>query len=189
MADLYAALIHYPVLNKNNSIITTAVTNFDLHDLSRNSRTYDVKRLFIVTPNEIQLGMVNYIRDYWVNGHGAAYNPDRKEAFGILESKKNLEEVCLTIKELSGKNPLLVATTAKNTEKSVGYSVVKEKLKQDRPVLLAFGTGYGLVPGFLEAADYVLEPIRGAGQYNHLPVRSAVAVILDRLLARDDASF
>lgn len=30
--------------------------------------------------------------------------------------------------------------------------------------------------------DYIVEPIYGAGTYNHLCVRSAVAIILDRLL-------
>lgn len=30
--------------------------------------------------------------------------------------------------------------------------------------------------------DYIVEPIYGAGSYNHLCVRSAVAIILDRLL-------
>jgi hypothetical protein len=31
-------------------------------------------------------------------------------------------------------------------------------------------------------ADYILDPLAGAGTYNHLSVRSAVAIILDRLL-------
>ena len=30
--------------------------------------------------------------------------------------------------------------------------------------------------------DYIVEPIYGAGSYNHLCVRSAAAIILDRLL-------
>lgn len=185
MADLYIALIHYPVLNKQQKVITTAVTNFDLHDLSRNGMTYGVKRIFIVTPSDIQQGMVNYIKNYWVHGYGASYNPTRKQAFEILEAKANIDDVSLTIKELSGKKPHLVATTAKNTEKSQGYSVVREILQQEKPVLLAFGTGYGLVPDFLNSADYVLKPISGNTGYNHLPVRSAVAVILDRLVGRD----
>jgi hypothetical protein len=29
--------------------------------------------------------------------------------------------------------------------------------------------------------DYILEPVYGPGEYNHLSVRSAVAIILDRL--------
>jgi hypothetical protein len=37
----------------------------------------------------------------------------------------------------------------------------------------------------MEQADYILEPIYGPGEYNHLSVRSAVAIILDRLLGED----
>lgn len=33
----------------------------------------------------------------------------------------------------------------------------------------------------MEKFDYILEPIHGTGEYNHLSVRSAVAIILDRL--------
>jgi len=31
-------------------------------------------------------------------------------------------------------------------------------------------------------STYILEPIRGNAKYNHLSVRSAVSIILDRLL-------
>ena len=34
----------------------------------------------------------------------------------------------------------------------------------------------------MEKFDYILEPIYGPCDYNHLPVRAAVAIILDRLL-------
>jgi hypothetical protein len=35
---------------------------------------------------------------------------------------------------------------------------------------------------FISAADYVLEPIVGKTDYNHLSVRSAAAIIFDRLM-------
>ena len=50
-------------------------------------------------------------------------------------------------------------------------------------ILLLFGTGWGLTVEVLGQADMVLEPIRGVGDYNHLSVRAAAAVILDRLRA------
>ncbi len=181
---IYLSLIHHPILNKEGRVVTTSVTNFDLHDLARNAKTFGVKKVFIVTPTLAQINMVNYIKDYWENGIGARYNPDRKEAFEILESSETLEQACLTIKNLSGKEPLLVATTAKRLEKSAGYSVLCEDIQGDRPLLLVFGTGFGLTQEFLEKADYILEPIEGAGEYNHLPVRSAVAIVLDRLVNR-----
>jgi len=35
MADLYAALLHHPVYDKNGAVVTTAVTNMDVHDFGR----------------------------------------------------------------------------------------------------------------------------------------------------------
>ena len=55
------------------------------------------------------------------------------------------------------------------------------------PYLLMFGTGWGMSEELLERSDYFLEPVSGPTDYNHLSVRSACAVILDRLLGeRED---
>ncbi len=50
-------------------------------------------------------------------------------------------------------------------------------------MLLLFGTGWGLTPQLLDEADLRTEPIRGVSPsgYNHLSVRSACAIALDRL--------
>ena len=55
-------------------------------------------------------------------------------------------------------------------------------LAKKNSILLVFGTSHGLAPEALAKCDYILPPLRYMGQYNHLPVRSACAVILDRLL-------
>ena len=47
--------------------------------------------------------------------------------------------------------------------------------------LLIFGTGWGLTREILDRCDDLLEPVRGTGDYNHLSVRSAASIILDRL--------
>jgi hypothetical protein len=47
---------------------------------------------------------------------------------------------------------------------------------------LIFGTGSGIAAEVVNTADYRLEPIRGQGDYNHLAVRSAVAIVLDRVM-------
>ena len=52
------------------------------------------------------------------------------------------------------------------------------------PWLILFGTGSGLTDGVLEQCDHLLDPIEGAGEYNHLSVRGAVAIILDRLFGK-----
>jgi hypothetical protein len=59
---------------------------------------------------------------------------------------------------------------------------LREFLDSNRlPYLLIFGTGWGIAPEVVRNADYRLEPIRGTDDYNHLAVRSAVAIILDRI--------
>ncbi len=79
---------------------------------------------------------------------------------------------------------MMVATSARSRENTVGFSFLRDLLKK-KSVLLAFGTAWGLDETVLAAADYVLEPVRGESDYNHLPVRSAVSIILDRLIRSD----
>ena len=183
--DIYIALIHYPIVNKHGNIVTTSVTNFDIHDLARTSRTYGIKQVFFVTPNPQQQNMVNTICDYWQEGIGAAYNPDRKDAIHLVKAAESLEDSCLTIEKTSGIRPALLATTAKLLPKSLSYETVRREwiAEAKRPLLIAFGTGHGLAEEFLAKCDGILAPIAGKGEYNHLPVRSAVAIILDRLLS------
>ena len=41
VADLYLALLHHPVYDKNGAVVTTAVTNLDVHDIGRLARTFE----------------------------------------------------------------------------------------------------------------------------------------------------
>ena len=52
----------------------------------------------------------------------------------------------------------------------------------DRPVLFIFGTGRGLTEERILASDFLLKPVKAFSEYNHLSVRSAVAIVLDRWL-------
>jgi len=182
---LYIALVHYPVVNKEGRIVTTSLTNFDIHDLARTSTTFGVQGCFMVTPIKVQQEMAHYIRQYWQEGQGAKQNPDRNEAFNCLRVAESIEESRLTIEKTHGKPPRLVATSARKSKKSISFSELKKECEtRDDPLLLLFGTGWGLAPEVIEKADALLEPIMGPGDYNHLPVRSAVAIILDRLVGR-----
>ncbi|WP_291441113.1 RNA methyltransferase, partial [Desulfovibrio sp.] len=49
------------------------------------------------------------------------------------------------------------------------------------PVMLCLGTARGLAPEVLEQCDGLLRPVRFLG-YNHLSVRSAAAILADRIL-------
>jgi hypothetical protein len=75
-----------------------------------------------------------------------------------------------------------VATGASPHPKNIDFGDLKRLLKDERsPFFILFGTGWGLTQEVKDNSDYVLAPIEGKG-YNHLSVRSAVAIILDRLL-------
>ena len=79
-------------------------------------------------------------------------------------------------------NPIIISTTAAGRDDQIGFSEFR-KMEFEKPVLLLFGTGNGLSNQVHELADYVLEPIKGLQNYNHLSVRSAVAIVLDRILS------
>ena len=53
--------------------------------------------------------------------------------------------------------------------------------------LLLLGTGWGLAEELMTHCEYILAPIYGLTPYNHLPVRVAAGIMLDRLLGHADA--
>ncbi|MGI6513361.1 MAG: RNA methyltransferase [Syntrophomonadaceae bacterium] len=180
---LYIALLHSPVYNKGYEVITTSVTNLDVHDISRAARTYGVKRYFLVHPQETQRQLVEEMIRYWVTGFGSEYNPDRQEALKLLELVADIEEAQRRIEELEGQTALTVVTDARVHARSVSYQEMRERISRgDMPYLVLFGTGWGLVKEEIEKADVILHPIEADSDYNHLSVRSAVAIILDRLM-------
>lgn len=186
MVSVYIGLVHYPIYNKNNEVITTAITNFDIHDIARTARTYDIKRYFIIHPLEPQITLAKEVLAYWQEGFGGSYNPDRREAFSIIELVPDIAAAVHAIREREGKDPLIVTTDARQYPNTVSYQKLRQLLNfENRPCLLLFGTGWGIQKEVMEKFDYILEPIYGPGEYNHLPVRAAVAIILDRLLGEN----
>lgn len=179
---LSLALVHHPVVNKRAEIIGSAVTNLDIHDIARTARTYGVSQYFIATPYEDQQQLVHELLAHWETGHGAIYNPARREALSIVRLVDDLESALAILTEKFGKRPLLVATSAIFREKALDYRELGERIKEGEPVLLIFGTAHGLAPEIITLADATLPPIKGGTEYNHLSVRSAASIILDRLL-------
>ncbi|HBI14632.1 MAG TPA: hypothetical protein DDY20_03815 [Desulfobulbaceae bacterium] len=176
------ALIHHPVVNRVGEIIGAAVTNLDLHDLARTGRTYGVDTCWIVTPYADQQELAGQIVRHWTEGYGGTVNPDRKEALALLRIRADLQAVIVEATEKWGARPLVFATCARPQPNSRGYGEVRCLARQGRPLLLLFGTAWGLAPEVLAGVDATLPPLRGRDDFNHLPVRSAVAIILDRLL-------
>lgn len=175
-------LLHYPVYNKNHDVVATAVTNLDLHDIARSARTFGLYRYFVITPVAEQRVLSERIRGHWLEGYGATYNPKRKAALELIEVVDSLQTALDALEKKFNRPPRLIVTGASAHENSIDYETLADLLQdQDQPYLLLFGTGWGMVEEVFEGADYVLAPIKGRGEYNHLAVRSAAAIILDRL--------
>lgn len=178
------ALLHYPVLNKRGEVVASAVTNLDIHDIARAARTYNVKRYYIVTPLEDQGRLTRRIVSYWTEGAGAAYNPQRADALSLVTVQTDLDAVREDIRRSGGKDPLLVVTSARCREDAVGFAFVRQLLTENS-LLLVFGTAWGLDESVLAGADFILDAVQEKSDYNHLSVRSAVSIILDRLIRSD----
>lgn len=176
------ALIHYPVINKTGETIGSAVTNLDLHDIARAARTFGVDHYYIVTPYSDQQTLVQEILDHWQTGYGATYNPARKAALDRVKIAESLEAVITLITGQRGQSPLILTTSARVQQNSISYRETRRRIATGEPILLLFGTAHGLAPELNETADYTLPPIESTTGYNHLSVRSAVSIILDRLL-------
>jgi tRNA (guanine37-N1)-methyltransferase len=178
--NLFCALVHYPVVNKEKKSVAVSLTNLDIHDIGRCSCTYGLGGYYISTPIEDQRRMLDELLRHWVTGPGTAANPDRGEALQIIRGVGYIEDAVRDISERTGQKPLLVATSAKGA----GNMSVADlrQLLAERPVLLLFGTAHGLAPQVLEECDGILRPVRYLDGYNHLSVRTAAAIIIDRIL-------
>lgn len=179
--NLYLALIHYPVINKREHIIGSALTTIDMHDIARAARTYGVNTFFVVTPFEDQQILARQVIEHWTRGVGGEINPDRKEALERIEVVCTFEDVILKIKADRDIDVKSIATSAKHHDGSITTAALKQKLVEDTAHVMAFGTAWGLADEFIETCDFILEPIKGKQTYNHLSVRSAVSIYLDRI--------
>lgn len=187
---VYMALVHYPVRNRLGDRIATAVTNLDVHDGGRIAATFGLRRYFLVTPVEEQRALVSRIHEHWTTGPGGKKNPKRKIAMSLATPVETLQDACDAIAQETGSAPLLVGTSARPSEyQAISYGQLRQQIhepntnEQDaRPVLLVFGTGWGLTDDLEPAIDLMLPPILGDTDYNHLSVRAAIAITIDRLL-------
>ena len=183
-SNIHLALVHFPVYNKPGEVVVSSVTTLDVHDISRVCRTFGVGNFYVVTPLKTQQELVERLIGHWMKGHGARYNPTRKEALLKTRVIKSLDAVVADVTEQCGKKPCVVVTGAKQVPNSIEFGTLRKQLQEGRPTLLVFGTGWGLEKNLIRNADHVLEPIEGNSGFNHLPVRGAIAIILDRLLGR-----
>jgi hypothetical protein len=180
------ALVHHPVLrDRAGTVGASSVSPLNVHDLARAGRTYGVAPLYVVTPLLSQQALIGRILRHYREGYGATANPTRAEALRDAVLTGSINEALDDLCRRTGEYPLVVGTAARAGQGSVGYPELAARMAVgSRPWLLLFGTGWGLAPEAAAMCDLFLGPVRGPGSFNHLSVRTAVAIILDRLFGR-----
>ena len=181
---VYVALVHHPVYNSRMEIVSTAFKSIDVHDISRDATTYGIGKFYLANPVEEQRKLAKRLTDHWTEGTGRRFNETKSRAFGVVEITDSIERAVADIEKIEGRGPKLVATDARFSDETTGYSEMRKLIfESGEPFLILFGTGSGLAGEVMEKADYVLRPISGYREFNHLSVRSAAAITLDRLLS------
>ncbi|KAB2822752.1 MAG: RNA methyltransferase, partial [Candidatus Dadabacteria bacterium] len=166
-------------------VITTAFTNLDVHDISRAGKTYGIEKFYLVQPNPEQQRLAERVLRHWTEGEGPALNKSRAEAMEFVEIRDSLGDAVSDIEKIEGRKPRIVVTDARPRDNMIGYGELRDLMtsKDSGPFLIVFGTGWGLTEEIMQSADYTLKPVSGYTDYNHLSVRSAAAIILDRLFS------
>jgi hypothetical protein len=180
MRALSIALVHYPVLDAKGSVAVSTLTTIDVHDLARSAKTFGCEHFYIVHPIEAQRGLARRIIDHWTDGSSAKRIPDRKNALAITRIVETIDDAT----NACGEGTEIWATAARSVGTPTSFRAARETIGRDGPpVLLVFGTSWGLAPEVIERASVLLEPIIGPSDFNHLSVRAACAIALDRLAA------
>jgi len=180
----YVALMHTDVNLKEGRVGNTSIASLDIHDTARACATYGVKNFFIVCPLVDQQKIVETFLAFWLSEHGTKYNKNRQAAISLVKQLLSFDQLIATIEKQEGKKPIIVTTSAKHHDFGIkiDYASQSKVWHHNRPVLFVFGTGQGLSNAILAKSDYLLVPVQGLPMYNHLSVRSAVSIILDRWL-------
>ncbi len=184
----YVILAHHPVLDRNGEVVTTSVTNLDIHDIARSCATYGLAGYFPVSPIRLQREKIDRIIGIWKDEIFQLGSQDREQALGTISVAGSVESALAEIEARHGAKAWLVATSAQpgSEDKSVGHEALVAQRVADpgRPLAILLGTGWGLDKAMYSLANQILLPLEGNGKFNHLSVRSAAAAILDRLFGR-----
>ena len=193
----HLALVHHPVFDRTGKIVTTAVTNFDIHDLARSTATYDLVAYHLVTPVTSQREKAEHIASLWLDDPASGAPPRRKQpasgsragALSRVRTAASVEAVIAAITGEHGEAPIVVATSAKaDSFPAIPRRSPPELLAEmsivSAPLLILLGTGWGLADHLIPSVSRLLTPIDGGADWNHLSVRSAGAILLDRLFEK-----
>lgn len=178
--SLSVAIVHHPCINRLGQEICSTISEHDVFDASRLSLTYNVN-IYVVNPKPAQRELCMRLLS-----HGTDSNT-RASARGLFTKTSYAADLETVIQQLTtehGAAPFVVATSAKSSNGDVSFASVREHMQQGRHLLLLVGKAWGLSSSVLDAADARLTPIDSGSGYNHLSVRSALAILIDRLCAR-----
>lgn len=182
---IHLVLRHDHVLGRKKLPIHASVTQVDLHDFCRLASTYALAGVHCVTELDAQRSMVAEMTRYWEQGAGRRYNPDRSHALAKLQVHGHFDDAIAAVTDDEGREPVLVATSAQPVpEKVLEFNAFWDRITPlGRPVMLQFGTSWGLSSEQMSRCEWVLPPVEGRDGYNHLSVRCAAAIIVDRLMS------
>lgn len=183
MRPLSIALVHHPVLDAQGATVTSTLTTMDVHDCSRSGRTYGCAHFFIVHPIEAQRTLAHRIVEHWTHGSSAKRIPDRKDALAIVRVVDTIADAI----QAAGAGTEVWITAARSLPgpTTLTWDAARAALATEGPpVLLLFGTSWGLADEVVTSAHALLPPLRGPSTFNHLSVRAACAIALDRLTGR-----
>ena len=180
----YVVLMHDQIVLPHGKVGTTSVTSLDMHDIARSAQTYGLQGYFLVTPLVDQKKIVQKLLDFWKSDINISYNKARHQAINAVSVKDSLDQAIEQVRNEHGKEPILIATSARpvNGVEMITFNDQATVWSRDRPVVFILGTGQGLDQSVIDRCDYLLVPVQGFSNYNHLSVRSAAAIIFDRWL-------
>jgi len=200
-ARTHLALVHHPCVDRTGKIVTTSLTNFDIHDLARSTMTYGLAAYHIVTPVTVHREKAAHIASLWLEdeqarGEGGRAplrappaSGSRAGALALVRTADSVETVLAELTTEYGVAPVVVGTSARPESfpaapRRSPVELLAEASMDPRPLLILLGTGWGLADHLIPSVSRVLAPIEGASDWNHLSVRSAGAILLDRLFGR-----
>jgi len=181
---IFLSLVHHPVYDKRRKVVTTSVTNLDIHDLARLTKAFGLGGFYIVQPSFLQRKLAGRIIDHWEKGAGGKYNETRRDAFTTDSLVSTLEEMHCDLRRKVGEDLTTIATTGRTFPGQKSFQDVRNALVKGMGAIIMIGTGWGLTDEVIRSADLILSPLVISKEYNHLSVRCASAIILDRLAGR-----
>lgn len=183
--NLSFCLCHHPVRLEKNRIGTSSLTNLDIHDIARISRSYGMGPFYVLTPLDDQLAIMANILSHWRERVDPVEHGDRQRALEHVCAVRDFAELNAAAVKYYGMEPEYMATSAnwpagKKTPMPLATGSVR-KICAQRPVVILLGTARGLDLDSLDIKCRMLRPLRYLNE-NHLSVRSAAAILADRIL-------